>query len=442
MKKLLVSVLMIIGCLLLPGCGGGSGSSAPAPTGVTVQAGDNNVTVTWNPSPGVEYWLFGASGVGVITPQNCIYLPNCKIFPAVSSPLVLESLVTGLINGSTYSFTINGRTGGGIGGPGSSAVQVTPRLAGATWTSNPVVGAGAQNLRGVAYGSVFVAVGANVVAGANGALFSSVDGVTWTSLTLPASLPAGTSFNAISYSGGKYVVVGTGGVILLSTDAVTWTQQAIGSTPNDLYAVAGNGSGGFVATGASGTILSSVNGSTWTVVPVVAPIPANALYGVSYGNGKYVVVGALGTLLTSTNGTTWVAGQANSPIPAADLKSIAYGLPLAAYGYLAQDATVGTFVAVGVGGALVTSTDGGATWTPRASISPNLLNAVTFGHQFIALDNLGDTFTSTDGLTWQHTQPASASLNAIAPARLVSGSHTGLYVYSVVGASGVNMLAK
>jgi hypothetical protein len=59
---------------------------------------------------------------------------------------------------------------------------------------------------------------------------------------------------------------------------------------------------------------------------------------------------------------------------------------------------------------------------------------VKFGTQFIAVGSGGGIFTSTDGKTWAG-QPSTtgADLNAIAHAS---------FSYSVVGAAGVNLLAK
>ncbi len=55
------------------------------------------------------------------------------------------------------------------------------------------------------------------------------------------------------------------------------------------------------------------------------------------------------------------------------------------------------FVAVGEGGAILTSPDG-VTWTPRASYS---LDGVTWGgDQFVAVGLEGTILTSPDGVTW------------------------------------------
>lgn len=401
MKRYFAFILTIIFTILLQGCYS-RGSSAPAPTNVNAVAGDTSVTITWDMLPEVEYWIFKATASNV-TPESCFGTPGCQMIMNAVSPTVFS----GLANGTTYSFSINGRMNSGIGGPGSPSIQAVPRLAGATWSTGAALGA--NDMHGVAYGTVYVA------AGNNGALFSSADGVSWTALTNPAPTA---NLNAIAYSGGKYLAAGAGGVILLSTDGVTWQQQT-SNTANDLYAVSGNGVGGFVATGAAGSIVTSTDGITWSA-SVSGTV--NALYGITYANGKYIAVGANGTLLSSADTTTW---QSITPSTSSSLKTVTYGV--------ASGATTGMFVALGDLGTLLTSSDG-ASWslqTPLASAQS--INAVTFGRQFVAVANNGGIFTSTDGVTWILATTAASPLYAVAH---------GAYDYTAVGGSGLNMHAK
>ena len=406
--------------MFLAGCRG-KGSSAPAPTNVNVVAGETSATISWDMSPGVDYWVFRAAGANV-TPQTCFGMPQCQMIPNAVSPL----LVTGLTNGTQYAFTVNGRTDGGAGGPGSPSIQATPRLAGATWTVGNALGT--YDLYGIAHSSLFVA------AGTQGTLLTSSDGLAWTPRpaitwlsTTPSPLP---DLNAITY-GGTYVTVGTVGVILSSSDAVNWTQQT-NATP-DLYAVTNNGAGKYVAAGLSGTIINSSNGVNWTSATYI-PSSTPTLYGVAYGNGRYVAVGAGGTVLTSdAYGTTWATAiAASSPLPTYDLKGVAYGSGVGTSGPGTN--TTGTFVAVGVNGTMVTSTDGGLTWgVPTTSPIPagTQINAVTYGSQFVAVADDGSIYNSTDGVNWTQV----VSPNSTHPYAVVHG----LYDYSAVGASGLNM---
>ena len=112
-----------------------------------------------------------------------------------------------------------------------------------------------------------------------------------------------------------------------------------------------------------------------------------------------------------------------------------------------------TFVAVGEGGAVLTGTYNNVsgvstlTWTSQTIAPYNNLTAVTFGTrsggnsltqynvasygQFVAVDNAGNAYTSTDGLTWSASIPTNATgpLNAIG---------AGVNDYTAVGAGGHN----
>ena len=62
-----------------------------------------------------------------------------------------------------------------------------------------------------------------------------------------------------------------------------------------------------------------------------------------------------------------------------------------------------TFVAVGRGGLILTSSDG-TTWTSRTTYTTSDLEDVTYGNsKFIAVGEYGTTVTSSDGITWTTT---------------------------------------
>jgi len=410
MNRLSALIVAIAAALLLTACGD-KGSSADPPLNVQAVAGDGVVTLTWNAESDVEYMVFYAAASSITT-ENWTTLPQAHAILSASSPQVVPAHITGttpaLVNGTTYSFTVNGRKNGGAGGPGSPSVSAVPRLAGASWT----VGAplGTNDLLGVGFGTVFVAVGAN------GAMYSSTNGAAWTALNFTVT----SNLNAAVY-GGNYVAAGAGGVILFSSDATTWTQRTSG-TSNDLYSLATNGGGTYVAVGANGTILTSGDGQGWTVANSGT---SNHLYGVTYGNGLFLAAGANGTLLISADTSTWQAVTSQTTL---DLKGVAYGALL--------DTTTGTvtnsFVAVGNAGTLVTSADG-TTWTAQPAIAANNLAKVTYATQFIAVGSGGGIFTSTNGTTWQAASSGTTNnLNTVVP---------GLRGYIAVGASGTNLSA-
>lgn len=407
MRRPLMLVAAILAGLLVTGCGS-SGHSADAPVTVVALAGDQTVTVSWPMAADVQYWIFYAPAPSITT-SNWTTISGSKSGINVSSPFV----ATGLSNGTVYSFTLNGRTNGGPAGPGTPSVSAIPRLAGtatealpAPWTAG--VALGANDLRGVTWGTVFVAVGAN------GAMFSSTDGSTWTALDSGVV----TNLNAAVFRG-VYLAAGDNGAMLYSTDAITWTPRTTG-TSNKLNAIAAN-SGRFVAVGANGTVVTSADGITWAGAANSAT--TNDLFAVTVSaSGLWIAVGANGTLITSADGSTWTTVTSNT---ARDLKGIASGK---------SSATTATlFVAVGANGTLITSPDG-TTWSAQTAIGTNTLSAVTFGTQFIAVGANGSVFTSTDGTTWAG-QPSTTNSNLNAIVHNPFG-------YSVVGAAGVNLLAR
>lgn len=399
-KLLMASWLAV---LLLVACGGG-GSSASAPSGLTAKATESSVTLSWDMTPGVEYWLFfGPTSVAPTTVSSMsgwFSLPGGGVKMNVTSPYV----VTGLLNGQSYSFSVNGRTGGGPGGSGAAPVAVTPRLAGSTWDLGATA-AGTNDLRSVTFGSVYVA------GGANGAMYSSTDGRTWSAINYTTS----TNLNGASFFG-SYKLVGDAGLVLTSSDAVTWTPQTSGTIQN-LNAIASNFVNLNVAVGANGAIITSSDGVTWTAATSGT---TRSFYGVTYSaynGGLWVAVGAAGTLYKSTDGLTWTS--VTSPT-SADLRGIT--------------SAAGMFVAVGSSGTILSSADG-VTWTPRTAPAAIDLKAVTYGTQFVAVGAGGNVFISADGATWtaSATTGTTNTLNAVV---------RGPSAYAAVGAAGTHLLAQ
>jgi len=395
-------IAAVLAAFSLAGCLNSGKSAAPPTTGLTLVPGDGQVTVSWDMTPGVEYWLFYAPASSIST-SNWSSVPGARAVMNVTSPYSL----TGLANGFTYSFTLNGRIDGGPGGAGTPSVSAVPRLAGNVWSAGSPLGA--STLRGAMFG------GSHIAAGLGGTMYSSSDGKSWT----PLSAVTSKDLYAAAYGNGVYLAGGAGGTLLYSTDGKTWSVQASTST-NDLYAIASNRTNLNVAVGAHGTILTSTDGKTWSAAANSATV--SDLYGVAYSNGTgtWVAVGAAGTLLTSTDGGTWKAVASGT---SADLKGVAY-FPTAG---------AGAFVAVGASGTLVTSPDG-VTWTLQPALTTATLNAVIYGSQYVAVGTNGTVLTSVDGITWLAQVSGTVSdLYAIEHA---------LFSYSAVGAVGANVYSQ
>lgn len=382
-------IALLAASFVLAGCGGGH--SADAPVTVTATAGDSQVTLVWNADAGVDYWVFSATDPSV-SPNNFVNVANARVLRNATSPQV----ITGLTNGTTYYFTINGRTGNGAGGPGSPVVAATPRPAGAVWTVGPSFTP--NNLNDAAYG-----IAGFVAAGAGGQLFSSFDAVTWGAQNSTVT----TDLNAITFLNSLYVAVGNAGTTVRSSDGVTWSSTQAGT--QDLYAIVRLGAT-YVAVGANGAIVTSPNATTWTVQNSGTTVN---LRGVAYSGSTYVVVGDKGTVLTSSDGVTWTVRTSGVT---ANLRAVTYGL--------------GKFVAVGDAGTILTSTDG-TTWSLSANPTTEALNAVVAGSQFVAAGVNGRIITSPDGVTWTiATSNTTATLFGLA----WSGSG-----YVAVGAGGTDL---
>ena len=459
MKRFFVFILVLIAPLLLSSCGG-KGSSSSAPANVNIVAGDSSVTISWDAQPGVEYWIWKTLGTSINIP-SCT--SACTTLVQASSPAV----VTGLLNGQAYAFTINGRTNGGPGGPGSTSVSATPRLAGgldmygnSTWTQPAALNT-QEDLHGIAYGVPSVntltanllnpgSTGVFVAAGNNGSLFSglvsNLDGsISWTPSGYSSSH---SNLNAITFNNGKFLAVGNGGVILLSSDGINWTPEPNADTHN-LYAVSNVGLE-FIAVGDSGTILTSSSGGVnWTRTSPTT----QTLYGISYGAGVIVAVGASGTFVYSAdNGFTWQE-TTQHPAQLPDLKSVAYGAPQLSElyylftpqnGYTLQTPPLATFVAAGANGIVLTSQDG-ISWATQNPIQSSSINSVTYGHEFVAVGHGGSIFTSIDGVTWSTTHndsPSLPELYSVFPTFYSGGQYANHFGYAAVGANGSNMFAQ
>ena len=411
MKRFVLLMASLAISAVLNGCGG-KGESVDAPPDFTAIAGDSLVTIAWTAVPGVDYWLFYAPGSGVTT-TNWLTIGGWSILN-VTPPYTL----TGLINGSPYSFTMNARKNGGAGGPGAPTQVVVPRFAGTSWTVGTPLGTARLN-------GISALVTTNVIVGAGGALFSGATGSVPVARTNPA---APVDLNAITAATSGFMAIGKNGTAIFSADATTWAARTTG-TVADLNAVASSGVVQYVAFGAAGTTIVSNDGTAWTTATSAT---TKDLYAATYGNGRYVAVGAQGTIVTSTDGAAWTAVASNTT---SDLRGVALGafVTTTGTGAATMSTTTYLFVAVGANGTLVTSADGLA-WTVRAPISTNTLNAVAFSGQFVVVGNAGSIHTSADGITWQ-VRPSGTQNDLTALTRTTAG-------YVAVGAAGTYLTSQ
>jgi len=263
---------------------------------------------------------------------------------------------------------------------GTGLIQFTGNMQGAN-TAHPdtyltfAVGLGSDSIYGAACngGTTYVAVGSNGMVVASPTGYDS-----WSYVNKPAAA-ANMTFGAVTWNGSLFVAVGgifgaQGGLmyIMSSTDGFNWTERLNTTGYNNLNTIAWNGSS-FLAAGDGFAIATSSNGVSWSPLNV----PGGTSYTISgatwaAGNSRWILVGrgpSTSVIFTSTDAATFnirYSGNAGEIL----------------YGVASNFGVYEDSFAVGTGGAIVYSGDGGATWTAQPSntnanlyVSANLNNA-------------------------------------------------------------------
>ncbi len=407
---------------------GNSGDSAPPPTNVTATPGDGRIVLSWDTEPGIEYWIFGAADPGV-TVDNWIGLPESFSVIRGRSP----QPVCALTNDTAYWATVNSRTGTAGGGPGSDVVGETPRLAGETWTTTtldaPINGLGFALIdfcRTVNANSDTErpSTGHFLAVGDAASLYTSLDGVNWTKQQVPADFTADLyAIDVRTERPGSYkdlkqtwVAVGAESATLRSFNGVDWT-ATIAPVPGsrNLRAIT-HQYNLFVAVGDGGRIAATTDPTRW--LERDSPTTEN-LNSVVYDNGRYVATGDNGTLLMSGDSNGWGRIDIGTT---ARLRGAAYGDNNANPGNN-DDEEIDTWVVVGDAGTVARSRNNGRNWElitlPGA---PNLVG-VGYTTAFIAVDDTGGVWRSTDGASW--SGPIASGLGTV-------GALNGVSEYGIV----------
>jgi hypothetical protein len=200
--------------------------------------------------------------------------------------------------------------------------------------------------------------------------------------------PPGNGLSEVAFGGGRFVTVGRLGMILSTFDGANWRQED-SQTTDELKSVAFGKTcvvavGGYYSGGTlTGTITTSDKHGQWERFDVPGLL---GLLGVVHGEGRFVAIGIGGTIVSSSNGRNWTFS--NDSGDDSDLLGLAFG--------------GNRFVAVGAGGTLLTSTSG-TNWVHAASTTPWTINGVVFGNGlFVATASYGTILTSSDGQMWNN----------------------------------------
>ena len=169
---------------------------------------------------------------------------------------------------------------------------------GINWTSSTIP----QGIGAIAYGNgVYIAPPGSPYA-RNTYLYST-DGLNW---ILKSLLPATIACSAIVYGNGLFVLIDYNktGIVLTSPDGINWTQGSLPNSQNWSCLTYGNGL--FVAVALNGTAyLTSPDGKTWTERTLPVSITQTAGNCITYGNGLFVLLVSGTNVLTSPDGINW-----------------------------------------------------------------------------------------------------------------------------------------
>ena len=140
-------------------------------------------------------------------------------------------------------------------------------------------------------------------------IYSSDNGTTWLTASLPAGLSAST-WSSVAYGEGKFVAVSqtkTAAQVMTSEDGITWTSRSAAEA--NWWRSVAYGDGNFMAVASDGTnrIMTSDDGITWTARNV--PAHATAQWrAVAWAGSAFVVTGTSSTVAATTDvGATWTS---------------------------------------------------------------------------------------------------------------------------------------
>jgi hypothetical protein len=236
------------------------------------------------------------------------------------------------------------------------------------------------------------AISAKYVAIASGtdAAGYSLDGITWSSLTMPISA----SWTAIAYGAvagvGYYVAVATASATAYySTDGLNWSSGSIGLAN---WSDIAYGNGSFIAIAQVSSVLSSYartsnGGVTWTASSFAAGSTA-----IAYGAGAWVTVqggGSRNYAISINNGGAWTVGN----LPTNDDSSNSNWVDIA-YGN-------GRFVAIADNAAQSAYSLNGTTWVKSVLPAIYEWSSINYGQGVFYVTSYGsDAASSPDGVNW------------------------------------------
>jgi hypothetical protein len=293
-------------------------------TGVIGTAGNAQVSVAWTPAP---------NGGASISQYTVTASPGGQQCSWSSGPL--ECTVSGLTNGTAYTFTVVAANAAGSGSVSAASGNVTPR----TTPGQPTgVSATAGNTQALVQWTAPVSTGGDAISGYTVTATPGGQQCSWSSGPLRCTVSGLTNGNGYTFTVAAVNGAGTGAS---STATATITPRALPGVPTNVVTTHGNGTiavtwaapasdGGSAivsysatadpggracqwTTGALGcTITGLTNGSAYTVTVVATSGAGNSLPSdVSAASTPRTVAGApTGVIATAGNGNATVSWQA------------------------------------------------------------------------------------------------------------------------------------
>ncbi len=192
---------------------------------------------------------------------------------------------------------------------------------------------------------------------------------------------------SVALMGERLIVAGENGCILWSDDGNYFQRAQLSPSTTDWFEGVTASAQRAIAVGDNGSIYSSTNGVDWSKV---TSDTTEWLRGVAFGNGAYVAVGENGKILRSTGGNSW------NPVSSGTTSH------LNRVRYVGGNGT-GQFIAVGNGGAALSSATGTAPWTALASgTTNNLYDVATNDTGLLLVGDQEVRFRPAGGATWSN----------------------------------------
>ncbi|MDF7798821.1 hypothetical protein P4C99_05075 [Pontiellaceae bacterium B1224] len=241
-----------------------------------------------------------------------------------------------------------------------------------------------------------------VAVGDYGAIYTSTNGVSWT------SSDSGTTewLRGVAFGGSSFVAVGENGTILQApVSAGSWSAVASGTTEhlNRVRYLGNASSGNYYAVGNNGVLLNSSDGTAWTALNSGS---TNDLYDVALNSTGLLLVGDQELRLSRDGATSWE-------------DQIRDGLSNAApaWVYLSAQSKGNAWWAAGRSGLLMEGTFSSGEYAWQASPSDSshawLWDMTVQSGIYIAVGDLANIKTSLDGILWTQEVVPVAHTNTV-----------------------------